>query len=163
MKKKYVCTNFYANKTNNQSILIQSNYMSRLFLLLSLGCLNYCINFAQTTKPEFQTCNANACKIFDPLFRTGEKLVWEGECNDSFASGKGVLKRYKNDALMATYEGNCLKGIFEGPGTYTDQEGSLIKGNFVKGYIIGQGTKNWVNGFYYTGEFLNFKMHGNGK
>ena len=98
-------------------------------------------------------------------------------------TGQGILYNKNN---IIKYEGNFIKGIFQGNGRYNWENGEYYigqwlngerngkgiqyyangnvkyEGNFIKGIFQGNGRYNWENGEYYIGQWLNGERNGKG-
>jgi hypothetical protein len=62
--------------------------------------------------------------------------------------------------ISASYTGSCKQGLAEGLGKATGDD--YYEGNFVKGLPDGKGTYVWKNGATYTGEWKKGLRNGNG-
>ncbi len=60
------------------------------------------------------------------------------------------------------YEGDVVRGIQHGQGTFIWASGNIYIGSFVEGSITGEGTKTYVNGDKYTGSYLDGIQNGQG-
>lgn len=140
------------------------NIIKYLTLVLFLSL--YVHVYAQARKGEWVTLSNVNYKYFEPYYEPGFTATWSGEGTDGVANGFGILKKYINGTLNGTYEGHIDKGHIQGKGKFTNKLGEVIEGLFEDGELNGQGTKSGknVNGLYnYTGNFVHYYMHGNGK
>jgi hypothetical protein len=62
--------------------------------------------------------------------------------------------------IAGTYSGECKNGLAEGKGESTGED--FYKGEFVKGLPDGAGTYTWENGATYTGQWKKGMRDGNG-
>ncbi|ETE59427.1 Radial spoke head 10-like B, partial [Ophiophagus hannah] len=64
--------------------------------------------------------------------------------------------------IVESYEGEKVRGLYEGEGTAYFQGGNVYKGMFSEGLMHGQGTYTWADGVQYEGNFVkNVQMdHG---
>lgn len=116
---------------------------------------------SQTLQPEWLICNDQGCKLLDPYFSEAVTVKWDGSCVDGKADGFGKLLKYIKGKLESTYEGEYKNGIREGKGKFTHSDGSVKQGVFINGQLIGKG-EMVLDGKKYIGEFINYRMHGNG-
>jgi len=63
--------------------------------------------------------------------------------------------------ISGTYEGGCKKGLAQGNGIA--QGIDRYEGQFIKGLPSGRGTYKWASGVYYEGEWKNGLREGEGK
>jgi len=63
--------------------------------------------------------------------------------------------------ISGTYTGGCKKGLAHGKGTA--QGIDFYEGQFIKGMPSGEGTYRWSNGFYYEGQWKDGLREGKGK
>lgn len=63
--------------------------------------------------------------------------------------------------LVGTYAGKCKKGLANGHGRAEGKD--IYEGQFLKGLPDGKGTYNWANGDVYVGEWLRGKRDGVGE
>ncbi|XP_060548844.1 radial spoke head 10 homolog B2-like [Pantherophis guttatus] len=62
--------------------------------------------------------------------------------------------------IVERYEGEKVRGLYEGEGTAYFQGGNIYKGVFSEGLMHGQGTYTWSDGVQYEGNFVkNVQMH----
>ncbi|XP_032086892.1 radial spoke head 10 homolog B-like [Thamnophis elegans] len=87
-----------------------------------------------------------------------------------------IIERYEGEKVRGLYEGegtayfqggNVYKGVFSeglmhGRGTYTWADGVQYEGNFVKNVQMNHGTYKWPDGSMYEGEVKNGIRHGFG-
>ena len=95
-----------------------------------------------------------------------EEYIWDdgsyykGEFKNKLPDGKGT-KYYKNRNIM--YEGEFIKGKFEGKGKYIYDNGDYFIGEYKNGLRNGKGIGYYKNGkTMFEGEFINGKVNGNG-
>ncbi|XP_051877189.1 radial spoke head 10 homolog B [Pristis pectinata] len=55
--------------------------------------------------------------------------------------------------IVASYEGETVRGLYEGVGTAYFQGGHVYEGMFSEGLMHGRGTYVWANGIKYEGDF----------
>jgi hypothetical protein len=67
-----------------------------------------------------------------------ETITWSGECSGGYATGNGTLTWYKNDKSNQQYTGEMKRGIPNGRGQYTFDNGTE-EGIFVNGNLNGFG------------------------
>ncbi|KAM6423907.1 radial spoke head 10 homolog B isoform 1-T1 [Liasis olivaceus] len=67
--------------------------------------------------------------------------------------------------IVERYEGEKVRGLYEGEGTAYFQGGNIYKGMFSEGLMHGRGTYTWIDGVQYEGNFVkNLQMdHGSYK
>ena len=102
---------------------------------------------------------------------------------DGYQNGKGIY--YKKGIIE--YEGDFIKGEYEGQGRlnfpngnyyvghinkgkmngygklYNENKKLIYKGNFINEIYDGEGELHYANGSYYIGPFINGKRNGEGK
>ena len=87
-------------------------------------------------------------------------IEYEGNFNDNFFDGKGVLSdKHTGDK----YEGNFDKNLFHGKGKYTYGNGDEYEGNFEYGIRKGKGIYRKKGGFVFEGTWDNNVPNGFGK
>ncbi|XP_066129458.1 radial spoke head 10 homolog B-like [Saccopteryx bilineata] len=59
-----------------------------------------------------------------------------------------------NNLIVESYQGEKVRGLYEGEGTAVFQGGCTYRGMFSEGLLHGQGTYIWANGLKYEGEFV---------
>ncbi|MDC7225119.1 MAG: hypothetical protein PQJ60_15320 [Spirochaetales bacterium] len=60
------------------------------------------------------------------------------------------------------YRGEFLKGLMEGKGVFSFNDGSYYRGEFHKGHPEGRGELKKADGSFYQGDFVRGMMHGKG-
>ncbi|XP_029140841.1 radial spoke head 10 homolog B [Protobothrops mucrosquamatus] len=56
--------------------------------------------------------------------------------------------------IVESYEGEKIRGLYEGEGTAYFQGGNIYKGMFSEGLMHGRGTYTWTDGVQYEGNFV---------
>jgi hypothetical protein len=69
--------------------------------------------------------------------------------------------KVKLTSISGTYTGGCKNGLAHGKGTA--QGVDFYEGQFIKGMPSGEGTYKWSNGSYYEGEWKDGLKEGKGK
>ncbi len=64
---------------------------------------------------------------------------------------------------VSTYSGQFVKGVRQGKGKLTMQNGNIYEGHFTNGRMHGEGSMTYSNGDRYVGLWANDKMSGQGK
>ncbi|XP_041062838.1 radial spoke head 10 homolog B [Carcharodon carcharias] len=64
--------------------------------------------------------------------------------------------------IVASYEGEIIRGLYEGVGTAHFQGGHVYEGVFSEGLMHGRGTYTWRNGIKYEGDFSMNTLTGHG-
>ncbi|XP_078413788.1 radial spoke head 10 homolog B [Cetorhinus maximus] len=64
--------------------------------------------------------------------------------------------------IVASYEGEIIRGLYEGVGTAHFQGGHIYEGVFSEGLMHGRGTYTWRNGIKYEGDFSMNTLTGHG-
>ncbi|KAM8764578.1 radial spoke head 10 homolog B [Rhynchonycteris naso] len=59
-----------------------------------------------------------------------------------------------NNLIVESYQGEKVRGLYEGEGSAVFQGGCTYRGMFSEGLLHGQGTYIWANGLKYEGEFV---------
>ncbi|NWR73452.1 R10B2 protein, partial [Centropus unirufus] len=65
--------------------------------------------------------------------------------------------------IVKSYEGEQVRGLYEGEGFAHFEGGSTYKGMFSEGIMHGQGTYTWADGVKYEGTFVNNMQMFNGR
>ncbi len=102
----------------------------------------------------------NGCKVYNPMPQESESIRWNGQCNNGFAHGTGILDWYIGDRLEERYEGELNMGWAHGQGTYTSRRGVRYEGQWEKSMQQGKGTVQNPDGSIYKGEWKAGKPHG---
>ena len=76
---------------------------------------------------------AQECKVL----KTEISASYHGDCKNGLAQGKGIAKG------LDSYEGEFIKGLPDGTGTYIWANGDNYKGNWKKGLKDGRGIYVW--------------------
>ena len=93
------------------------------------------------------------------IYENGDYYI--GECLNGIAHGKGK-KYYSNGNIK--YEGDFVKGKYEGNGKYISKNGEYYIGEWLNDLKHGKGKEYYKNGnIKYEGDFINDKAEGNGK
>jgi hypothetical protein len=105
------------------------------------------ICFAMTFAP---LALAHDCRVRDAYLRG----TYEGDCEE-----KSELAHGQGEAQGADrYVGAFVKGLPDGAGTYTWQNGARLEGTFKSGKASGQGVYVSAKGVRYEGPFDNGKL-----
>ena len=111
--------------------------MSKLILALSLLIGIYC-------------AEAQNCKV---LMKNIDR-IYKGDCKRGKADGKGLAEG------IDTYSGTFKKGLPDGQGTYTWQNGDVYIGEWKKGMMDGQGQLTKSDGSLQNGYWKKNKYSG---
>ncbi len=128
--------------------------------------VNPVIVFAQKNDSTWIS-SASGCKIYNPRPVKNETITWDGTCLHGYANGYGKLVWFRNGKVNQVFEGIMKRGAPEGKGRYDFANGDIYEGNFMKGDFdgIGHYTSADKHGqiFYsYFGEFKNDDKNGYG-
>ncbi|XP_013404281.1 radial spoke head 10 homolog B [Lingula anatina] len=66
------------------------------------------------------------------------------------------------ELIVESYEGEKVRGLYEGEGECSFTGGHHYKGNFSSGLMHGRGIYTWADGVQYEGEFTNNQVTGKG-
>jgi len=102
------------------------------------------------------------CKVLNSNPQPNESITWSGNCRDGYTDGQGVLQWFKDGKAGSRYEGNMVKGRYDGKGNNTYANGNRYDGNWVAGTRSGNGTLTWANGDRYEGNWANGNQSGKG-
>ena len=113
---------------------------------------------AQSNKDSVWIQTKDGCKIYNPRPQKNESITWTGKCKNGYASGEGTLIWYKNGEANQTYTGAMERGSSHGYGKYDYKTGTVYEGNFVRGVWEGSGKltysdKNQIVYYTYEGVF----------
>lgn len=122
-----------------------------IFGLLILITTN---SFAQNNGQFVKDHKAN-CKIWLDEVTPTDSLIWDGNCKNDFASGKGFLQWFRDDKLAATYKGEMNHGKFDGKGKFEIIGYASFEGTFINGALNGKGAAYFSNGGKTIGNFVN--------
>ncbi|WP_396167610.1 LamG-like jellyroll fold domain-containing protein [Flavobacterium sp.] len=89
-------------------------------------------------------------------------VSWSGNCKDSLANGKGILKYYNSNGAVTIYEGETFNGYRNGKGTYNWTTGEKYDGEWKDDKPNGLGIYTYPNGSKYEGQLSDGKKNGNG-
>jgi hypothetical protein len=145
---------------------------------------------ASPNNPGYLTDNNNGCRVWDPVPKQGEIVIWSGACKDGFAEGYGTATwQYNENGIIKTQigTGNYVKGrdgdgkwevIFEdGRKEYYELINNQKEGRhtvvlhgviisdvlFVNNKLEGKGLLTYPDGSKFEGLFKNNKKEGYGK
>ena len=104
----------------------------------------------------------NGCSVFKPNLKTGETVVWQGECANGFAEGNGLAKWSAGDHSSVTFEGPFVHGKLQGEGKMIASGGDRYEGAYVDGKRDGNGIYNSANGDRFQGQYKANQRHGHG-
>lgn len=98
-------------------------------------------------------------KAIEPVLKPEIAGKYEGELKKGFANGKGTATG------TDTYTGHFVRGLPEGPGTYTYKNGNVYKGTFKNGVFDGKGTMTLhgvsndsiLTGYWEEGKYIGKK------
>ena len=102
------------------------------------------------------------CKVLNSNPQPGESITWSGNCRDDYADGQGALQWFRDGKAGSRYEGNMIKGRYNGKGINTYANGNIYDGDWVDGKRSGRGTHTWANGDRYAGSWANGNQSGKG-
>ncbi len=100
--------------------------------------------------------------VYKIVFEDGSKSgYYSGELYDNKPDGRGVFSYYLDDGTLCTYEGEFKKGIIEGFGTMTFEDGRKYVGEFVSGELDGYASVYNPDGYIVKrGNFVAGKLNG---
>ena len=127
----------------------------------------------------------NRCLALNSFPKPNETLTWTGGCKNGFADGEGIQQWFSNNAPTGRYEGRMERGVYQGPGKYTQSNGRTFEGEYRQGkrhgkgvltepqgdryegtwedgQLIGSATVTYRNGVRYEGEIKNLRPQGKG-
>jgi len=108
------------------------------------------------------TGDEKGCKVANPAPKPQESVVWNGQCVDGYADGKGVLQWYNDSQPNARYEGTLRRGQPSGRGKLTMPNGASYDGEWLAGKQEGKGLQSMPDGSRYEGEWKNGQPDGRG-
>jgi len=111
-------------------------------------------SFAQSDGQFVKEHKAN-CKIWVDEATPADSLIWNGDCKNNFASGKGFLQWFRDNKLSATYQGEMKQGKFDGKGKFEIIGYASFQGTFIDGALNGKGAAYFNNGGKTVGNFVN--------
>lgn len=119
--------------------------------------------FAQVTVLALLvSINSNTLSGQTLILQNGDKYI--GSSLNEELTGRGKFIHYdEHKNVEYTYEGDLLKGIRHGNGTYTWSNGACYKGSFMYGLMSGIGEMLFENGNRYKGPFINGIIIGKGE
>jgi len=119
------------------------------------------------TKPQYIAAERSGCQVWIDRPMAQEKIEWNGECIDGFASGKGVLFRKfvrAGQTLEAGFSGTLVEGRAEGQGRNWLPSGYVYEGNHKAGVFHGHGElTSPLADEVYSGSFSDGLPHGIGE
>jgi len=102
-------------------------------------------------------------KVWDEEPLPGEIVKWSGAMDDEgYATGIGLLQFIQKGKVGVTFEGQMLKGKYNGKGIYKWADGDVYEGQFVHNEPNGKGIFRYVNGDFYEGDVVDGNFHGRG-
>ena len=120
------------------------------------------LTFAPARAGDWITDPNAACAVWNPAPTDGEKIVYEGECENGRAHGTGRVKWFVDNKLASIYRGEYRGGRMHGRGVLMFPDGSRYEGEFRSGNRHGRGSRTWPNGDYFVGEYRRGRRHGPG-
>jgi hypothetical protein len=107
-----------------------------------------------------------SCRVAKPILEPNETVKWNGPCKDGYASGTGVLQRYRQggvfDTAGARYDVTMVQGRISGEGSVKYPNGDTYTGSFKDGQRDGKGHAAYANGDQFEGDYRNDRPDGNG-
>jgi hypothetical protein len=119
----------FAPVINNHSISLISTFDQDLYMKLKLHSLPILQFIVFLMITNFAAGQQTGCKVLMPAISG----TYSGECKKGLANGNGVAQGTDH------YEGHFSKGLPDGQGTYTWQNGSFFQGQWEKGLKNGIG------------------------
>jgi MORN repeat protein len=89
-----------------------------------------------SSPPDWITTSNRPCKVWNPEPQPDESVTWSGECQDGFASGKGVLRWTVNGQLDVIFVGEYENGKRNGHGVLITADGDRIEGDWVNDKLL---------------------------
>ncbi len=124
--------------------------------LLFLGILvSLAANSFAQFNGQFVKEHQSDCKIWLDEPTNKDSLIWNGNCKNNYASGKGILQWFQNNKLAATYQGEMKQGKFNGKGKFEIIGYAKFEGTFIDGALNGKGAAYFNNGGKTIGNFVN--------
>lgn len=102
----------------------------------------------------------NQCAVYNAELKTDQSVVWQGQCRDGYATGKGVAQWYDKDGNAYNhYQGTFEKGKIVGKGiiewdAQVPNETKRYEGEFADGVILGKGVIEFTDGNRFEGDFV---------
>ncbi|MEM7059878.1 MAG: hypothetical protein AAF557_20035 [Pseudomonadota bacterium] len=119
------------------------------------------------TKPQYIVAERSGCKVWINRPMAQEKVEWNGDCANGFASGQGVLFRKfirYGQTVEAGFSGNLIEGQADGHGRSWLPSGHVYEGGHKAGQFHGHGELTMPSeDEVYSGSFSNGLPHGLGE
>jgi|GEM_PF-229809 len=142
-----VVRNFPTTIKHNTTERMRLLFLGHLILLTASS-------FAQSHGQFVKEHKAN-CKVWLDEATPADSLIWNGNCKNDFASGKGFLQWFRENKLAATFEGEMKQGKFAGKGKFEIIGYARFEGTFINGALNGKGAAYFSNGGKTIGNFVN--------
>ena len=136
--------------------------MKKLIILFLFAPLFNGIYYGQIDSARFLKTVEN-CKVYIVYFEDYFIYNWQGDCQNGYANGRGILSISIGDNKIAEYNGFFDKGIPQGTFSlkYNINE-SQFECNFKDGRQVGKGSYKVGSGSEYFGEMRDLNIHGAG-
>lgn len=134
-------------------------------LLLGVLCLLLIrlAAYSQTINDRWLNCSADGVLLaFEPLCPEGTQLLWSGGSKQGKAHGIGIMEKYFDGKLMATFSGTYIEGVAAGCGRLSISDSAIYEGEFMKGQPCGIMLVHKPNGDKFMGRVIHFSLHGYG-
>lgn len=106
--------------------------------------------------------DGKGCKVWNPVPKPAETVVWSGACKNGFAEGEGTLLWFLDGKPNGRDMGMRLQGLLQGHVVSEAGNGNHFEGDYKDGKRTGKGVFVWVNGDRYEGDFLDAARTGKG-
>ncbi|XP_032896455.1 radial spoke head 10 homolog B-like isoform X1 [Amblyraja radiata] len=118
-------------------------------------------------EPEAAQSDANlTCRVVSEAPEEGSLEPVPEEPESHEVSPEVTITYYEEPILtkliVASYEGEKMRGLYEGVGVAQFQGGHVYEGMFSEGMMHGRGTYMWANGIKYEGDFAMNTPTGHG-
>jgi hypothetical protein len=86
--------------------------------------------------PDWITAANQPCKLWNPEPRPNESVTWSGQCDNGFATGKGILKWTEDGKPEVEFDGEYKNGKRNGPGVMITPDGERFEGVWVDDRLL---------------------------
>ncbi|MFJ2994516.1 hypothetical protein [Pandoraea sp. NPDC087047] len=136
---------------------------TKLVLLGSLTTLAACASAPRKPAlPAAWSPTTQGCQVWNPAPTGTDTVTWDGACVSGYVDGPGTLTWFDDGSYVQRFVGTMRAGKRSGTGEYFWANGDHYQGPFEDDKRTGKGSYSWSDGDRYTGDFVNGARTGYG-
>ncbi|VVE52122.1 MORN repeat-containing protein [Pandoraea iniqua] len=138
---------------------------TKLILLGSLTTLAACASAPRAPAlPSTWTMTTEGCQTWNrtPSASSTETVTWDGACVGGYVDGPGTLTWFQDGSYSQRFVGTMRAGKRQGTGEYYWASGDRYQGAFENDLRTGKGSYTWSSGDTYSGDFIDGQRTGYG-